>query len=84
MVPSHMALPPVGGGGMPTTLGDIQETRQIALNPSKSKQSLFDEIDKTFMQGEGAAPPPAAANDWRTQRHSGQSLNLDDVLRALD
>ncbi len=64
------------------SLQDIQASRQIELNPSKTKQSIFDEIDKTFLKSPGQHQQ--LSSDWRLARPTGQALNLDDVLRALD
>jgi hypothetical protein len=78
---------------------DIQEAKltDANINPSKNKQSIFDEIDKTFLEKSSdiiKAPLSSAELNSRLMRPASYGLNiddfrkpapsLDDVLSALD
>ena len=78
---------------------DIQEAKltDANINPSKNKQSIFDEIDKTFLEKSSdiiKAPLSSAELNSRLMRPPSYGLNiddfrkpapsLDDVLSALD
>lgn len=82
-----------------TSLMAIQNARQVDINPSKHKQSIFDEIDKTFLdKSSGILKPPSITStelNTRMSRSAGLGLNiddfrkqpvadLDDILAALD
>ena len=82
-----------------TSLMAIQDARQVEINPSKQKQSIFDEIDKTFLdKSSGILKPPSITStelNTRMSRPAGLGLNiddfrkqpvadLDDILAALD
>lgn len=79
------------------TLHDIQETKQIVQNPSKKKQNIFAEIDKTFLEKSSDIIKPPLNNselNARIMRPASYALSvddfkapapdLDDVLMALD
>ena len=82
-----------------TSLIAIQDAKHADINPSKHKQSIFDEIDKTFLDKSSniIKPPINTSRDLnkRMSRPTGLGLNvddfrnepvadLDDILAALD
>lgn len=76
------------------TMQDLQNSKQLALNPMKNKQSIFAEIDKAFLEtSSGILTKPTG--DPRFNRSSNMGLSIDDlrnqkppdlndVLAALD
>lgn len=76
------------------TMQDLQNAKQLAINPMKNKQSIFAEIDKAFLEtSSGILTKPTG--DPRFNRASNMGLTIDDlrnqkppdlndVLSALD
>jgi hypothetical protein len=76
------------------TMQDLQNAKQLAINPMKNKQSIFAEIDKAFLEtSSGILTKPTG--DPRFNRASNMGLSIDDlrnqkspdlndVLSALD
>ena len=76
------------------TMQDLQNAKQLAINPMKNKQSIFAEIDKAFLEtSSGILTKPTG--DPRFNRSSNMGLSIDDlrnqkppdlndVLSALD
>jgi hypothetical protein len=76
------------------TMNDLQNAKQLAINPMKNKQSIFAEIDKAFLEtSSGILTKPTG--DPRFNRSSKMGLSIDDlrnqkppdlndVLSALD
>lgn len=76
------------------TMQDLQNAKQLAINPIKNKQSIFAEIDKAFLEtSSGILTKPTG--DPRFNRSSNMGLSIDDlrnqkppdlndVLSALD
>ena len=76
------------------TMQDLQNAKQLAINPMKNKQSIFAEIDKAFLEtSSGMLTKPTG--DPRFNRASNMGLSIDDlrnqnppdlndVLSALD
>jgi hypothetical protein len=76
------------------TMQDLQNSKQLAINPMKNKQSIFAEIDKAFLEtSSGMLTKPTG--DPRFNRSSNMGLSIDDlrnqkppdlndVLSALD
>ena len=76
------------------TMQDLQNAKQLAINPIKNKQSIFAEIDKAFLEtSSGILTKPTG--DPRFNRASNMGLSIDDlrnqnppdlndVLSALD
>lgn len=76
------------------TMQDLQNAKQLAINPMKTKQSIFAEIDKAFLEtSSGILTKPTG--DPRFNRASNMGLciddlrnqkppDLNDVLSALD
>lgn len=76
------------------TMQDLQNAKQLAINPIKNKQSIFAEIDRAFLEtSSGILTKPTG--DPRFNRSSNMGLSIDDlrnqkppdlndVLSALD
>lgn len=60
------------------TMHDLQNAKQLALNPTKNKQSIFAEIDKAFIEtSSGILTKPTG--DPRFKRPGNTGLNIDDL-----
>lgn len=60
------------------TMQDLQNAKQLAINPSKNKQSIFAEIDKAFVEtSSGILTKPTG--DPRFNRSANIGLNIDDL-----
>lgn len=60
------------------TMHDLQNAKQLTLNPTKNKQSIFAEIDKAFLEtSSGILTKPTG--DPRFKRAGNTGLNIDDL-----
>ena len=76
------------------TMQDLQNAKQLAINPMKNKQSIFAEIDKAFLEtSSGMLTRPTGDPRFNRSSNMGLSIddlrnqkppNLNDVLSALD
>lgn len=76
------------------TMHDLQNARQLAINPTKKKQSIFEEIDKAFLEtSSGILKKPTGDPRFNRPANIGLSIDdlrnqqppdLDDILSALD
>lgn len=60
---------------------DLQNAKQITSNPTKSKQNIFAEIDKAFLETSSGilTRPTGIPNDSRFARPSNMGLSIDDL-----
>jgi hypothetical protein len=73
---------------------DLQNSKQLAINPMKNKQSIFAEIDRAFLEtSSGILSKPTGDPRFNRSSNMGLSIddlrnqkppNLNDVLSALD
>lgn len=76
------------------TMQDLQNSKQLAINPMKNKQSIFAEIDRAFLEtSSGILSKPTGDPRFNRSSNMGLSIddlrnqkppNLNDVLSALD